>query len=148
MVAISGALFIMIKSAVILFLTLLISYLPFSRVPDYFDSETTPALIEKRGDKVVAVFKELEKTYVLSLPTEKYINKIGERVSIRYELNQPEHATIDQVWNYWIVPNELAFAMGSFVVLLGVAYATTHRPDPSALAEQLDYKKEDNGKYQ
>ena len=137
----------MIKSAIILFCSLLLVYLPFSRTPDYFDSEITPALIELRGDKVVASFKEEGKIYLLSLPTDPYRTKIGKRVDIRYELNQPEHAKLNQAWNYWLVPGELAFAGGIFMVLLGVAYATTHRPDPVSLEEQIGYKKENSTKY-
>ena len=138
----------MIKSAIILFLSLFFVYLPFSRTPDYFDSEITPALIEQRGDMVFASFTEEDKKYLLKLPTEEFVSKIGQRVEIRYELNQPEHAKINQAWGYWWVPSELAFALGIFVVLMGVAYATTNRPDPVSLKEQLDYKKEDSGKYQ
>jgi hypothetical protein len=138
----------MIKSAIILFLSLFFVYLPFSRTPDYFDSEITLALIEQRGDMVVASFTEEDKKYLLKLPTEEFVSKIGQRVEIRYELNQPEHAKINQAWGYWWVPSELTFALGIFVVLMGVAYATTNRPDPASLKEQLDYKKEDSGKYQ
>jgi hypothetical protein len=138
----------MIKSSIILFLSLFFVYLPFSRTPDYFDSEITPALIEQRGDKLVASFTEEGKRYLLRLPLEEFKSKIGERVEIRYELNQPEHAKINQAWGYWWVPQELAFALGIFIVLMGVAYATTNRPDPVSLQEQLDYKKEDTGKYQ
>ena len=137
----------MIKSAIILFLSLFFVYLPFSRTPDYFDSETTPALIEQREEKIVASFTEDGKTYLLSLPAAQYKAKIGERVEIRYELNQPEHAKINQAWGYWWVPTELAFAAGIFIVLMGIAYATTHRPDADSLKEQLGYKKENNGKY-
>jgi hypothetical protein len=138
----------MIKSSIILFLSLFFVYLPFSRTPDYFDSEITPALIERSGDKLVASFTEEGKRYLLRLPQEEFKSKIGERVEIRYELNQPEHAKINQAWGYWWVPQELAFALGIFIVLMGVAYATTNRPDPVSLQEQLDYKKEDTGKYQ
>ena len=137
----------MIKSAIILFLVLFLVYLPFSRTPDYFDSETIPALIEKRGAIIVASFQEAGKSYWIPLPTEKFKTKIGQRTEIIYELNQPEHAKLNQAWNYWLVPSELAFALGIFIVLLGVAYATTNKPDPSSLAEQLDYKKENTGKY-
>ena len=122
-------------------------YLPFSRTPDYFDSETTPALIEQRGDRVVASFTEDGKNYLLPLPAAQYKSTIGDRIEIRYELNQPEHAKINKAWGYWWVPSELAFAAGIFIVLMGVAYATTHRPDPASLKEQLDYKKENNTKY-
>lgn len=137
----------MIKSATILFFSLLFVYLPFSRIPDYFDSEITPALIEKRGNHIVASFSEEGKTYLLRLPKEQYMTRIGQRVDIRYELSQPEHAKINQAWGYWWVPSELGFALGIFIVLMGVAYATTHRPDPISLKEQLDYKKENNTKY-
>lgn len=137
----------MIKSAIILFLSLFFVYLPFSRTPDYFDSEITPALIEQRGDKIVASFTEDGKTYQLPLAKEMYKDKLGERVEIRYELNQPEHAKINEAWGYWWVPSELAFAAGIFIVLMGVAYATTHRPDPASLKEQLNFKKENATKY-
>ncbi|MFM1930485.1 MAG: hypothetical protein RL387_1813 [Bacteroidota bacterium] len=137
----------MIKSAIILFLSLFFVYLPFSRTPDYFDSEITLALIEQRGNKIVASFTEDGKTYLLPLAKEMYKNKLGERVEIRYELNQPEHAKMNKAWGYWWVPSELAFAAGIFIVLMGVAYATTHRPDPASLNEQLGYKKENNTKY-
>lgn len=137
----------MIKSAIILFLSLFFVYLPFSRTPDYFDSEITPALIEQRGNNVVASFTEDSKHYLLKLPTQEFQNKVGERIEIRYELSQPEHAKINQAWGYWWIPSELAFALGIFVVLVGVAYATTNRPDPESLKEQLEYKKENNTKY-
>ena len=137
----------MIKSATILFLSLFLVYLPFSRTPDYFDSEITPALIEQRGDRVVAIFSEDGKTYILTLPSKQFKSQIGQRIDIRYELNQPEHAKINQAWGYWWVPSELAFALGIFVVLMGIAYATTYRPDADSLKEQLGYKKENNGKY-
>ena len=55
----------MIKSSILLFLTCFLLYLPFSRVPDYFDSETAPAIIEKdvvgSGTKIVAVYSEFGK---------------------------------------------------------------------------------------
>ena len=135
------------KSAIILFFSLLLAYLPFSRTPDYFDSEISSAIIIKKGSAVLASFTEEGKTYYIPLPAKKFQSKTGQRVEIIYELNQPEHAKLNQAWNYWLVPSELAFALGIFIVLLGVAYATTHRPDPSALAEQLEYKKENTGKY-
>jgi hypothetical protein len=81
------------------------------------------------------------------LPSEQFKSQIGQRIDIRYELNQPEHAKINKAWGYWWVPSELAFALGIFVVLMGAAYATTNRPDPASLKEQLDYKKENSTKY-
>ena len=138
----------MIKSAVILFLTCFFLYLPFSREPEYFDSETTPATIVSKGELVVAVYKEFGKPYELKLNKLMYGPKVGQRVEVRYELSHPEKAVINQAWGYWFIGKEMAWTFGIFVVLLGAAYATTNQPHPDALSEQLSYKQENKTKYQ
>jgi len=138
----------MIKSAVILFITCFLIYLPFSREPDYFDSEITPANIIQRGDKIVAAYNEFGKPYILQLDKQVYGSKIGQRVEVRYELSHPEKAVINKAWGYWFVGKEIAWSFGIFALLLGVAFATTNQPHPDALAEQLNYKQENKTKYQ
>ena len=126
----------MIKSAIILFV-ICFFYLPFSRQPDYFDSETAPATIKLKDGRVVAEYSEYGKYYAIKVDSMTYHNRIGARVEVIYELREPAHAKINQAWGYWLIPEELAWSFGVFVVLLGVAYATTHRPHPNAIAEQL-----------
>ena len=138
----------MIKSAIILFLTCFFIYLPFSREPDYFDSETTPASIVAKGESVVAVYNEFGKPYILQLDKQAYGAKIGQKVIVRYELSHPEKAVINQAWGYWFIGKEMAWSFGIFAVLLGAAFATTNQPHPDALAEQLNYKQENKTKYQ
>ena len=74
----------MIKSAILLFLTCFLLYLPFSRVPDYFDSETAPGIIIKQEagprTKIMAVYSEYGKEYKLELDSAQYGSKIGETV--------------------------------------------------------------------
>ncbi len=137
----------MIKSVLILFIFCFLSYLPFSRTPDYFDSVTTPALIEAKNGKVQAVFKEAGKQYQVLLDPSSYQSKIGTRIEIRYELSAPQHAKINQAIGYWLEPKELLGAVCILIVLLIAAYATTHRPDAASLKEQIEFKKEDTGKY-
>ncbi len=122
-------------------------YLPFSRTPDYFDSDTTPALIEVKEGRVAAVFNESGKTYRVPLDQKKFQSRIGTRIEIRYELSAPEHAKVNQLMGYWLEPKELLGAFSILIILLIAAYATTHRPDAAALKEQIDFKKEDTGKY-
>jgi hypothetical protein len=122
-------------------------YLPFSRTPDYFDSDITPALIEAKSDSVFAVFKESGKIYRVQLDQQIYQTSVGSRIEIRYELSAPEHAKVNQIIGYWLEPKELLGAICILLVLLIAAYATTHRPDPNALKEQIEFKKEDTGKY-
>ena len=122
-------------------------YLPFSRTPDYFDSDITPALIEARNGKVFAVFQESGKQYQVALDPSIFQPKIGSRIEIRYELSAPQHAKINQAIGYWLEPKELLGAIFILIVLLIAAYATTHQPDAASLKEQIEFKKEDTGKY-
>ena len=122
-------------------------YLPFSRTPDYFDSDITPALIEAKSDSVFAVFKESGKIYRVQLDQQIYQTSVGSRIEIRYELSAPEHAKVNQIIGYWLEPKEILGAICILLILLIAAYATTHRPDPNALKEQIEFKKEDTGKY-
>ena len=137
----------MIKSVLILFFFCFLSYLPFSRTPVYFDSVTTPALIEAKNGKVQAVFQEAGKQYQVVLDPSSYQSKIGTRIEIRYELSAPQHAKINQAIGYWLEPKEVLGAVCILIVLLIAAYATTHRPDAASLKEQIEFKKEDTGKY-
>ena len=123
------------------------TFLPFSRTPDYFDSDITPALIEAKNDSVFAVFQESGKQYYVALDPSTYQSKIGSRIEIRYELSAPQHAKINQVIGYWLEPKEVIGAFCILIVLLIAAYATTHRPDAASLKEQIEFKKEDTGKY-
>ena len=123
------------------------TYLPFSRTPDYFDSDITPALIEAKNDSVFAVFQESGKQYYVALDPSTYQSKIGSRIEIRYELSAPQDAKINQVIGYWLEPKEVIGAFCILIVLLIAAYATTYRPDAASLKEQIEFKKEDTGKY-
>jgi hypothetical protein len=137
----------LIKSVLILFLACFICYLPFSRTPDYFDSDITPALIEAKNGSIFAVFQESGKKYQVALDSSVYQSKIGSRIEIRYELSAPQHAKLNQVIGYWLEPKEILAAFLILIVLLIAAYATTHRPDAVSLKEQIEFKKEDTGKY-
>lgn len=127
----------LLKSATILFVVCFFLYLPFSRQPDYFDSEKTPAIIIKKEGRIFAEFTEYGKYYYLPLDSKIYQSRIGERVEVIYELRAPAHAKIYTMWGYWFIPVELAWSFGAFSVLIGIAYATTHRPHPTAIEEQL-----------
>lgn len=137
----------MIKSVFILFIACFICYLPFSRTPDYFDSDIIPALVEAKGDSVYAVFQEAGKQYHVALDPAFNKSMVGSRIEIRYELSAPQHAKINQVIGYWVEPKEILGAFLILFVLLIAAYATTHKPDAASLKEQIEFKKEDTGKY-
>ena len=138
----------MIKAALILFFSCFLLYLPFSREPDYFDSESAPATVVQEGDSIVAKYNEFGKPFQIKLDPIHYRSKIGTRIEVVYELSHPQKAAVNKIWGYWLLPNELAWSFGVFAVLLGVAYATTHRPHPNAIAEQLKAEEGPKTKYQ
>ena len=142
----------MIKSALLLFLTCFLLCLPFSRVPDYFDSEMAPGIIIKQEagprTKIMAVYSEYGKEYKLELDSVQYASKIGEKVELIYALSDPQKAVVSKFWGYWLIPIELAWSFGGFAALLAIAYATTHKPHPSAIAEQLKGEEAPKKKYQ
>lgn len=100
-----------------------------------------------QGDSLFAVFNESGKGFKVPLDQKTFQSKIGSRIEIRYELSAPEHAKVNQLIGYWVEPKELLGAVCILLVLLIAAYATTHRPDPASLKEQIEFKKEDTGKY-
>ncbi len=142
----------MIKSSILLFLSCFLLYLPFSRVPDYFDSEMAPGIIIKQEagprTKIMAVYSEYGKEYKLELDSAQYASKIGEKVELIYALSDPQKAVVSKFWGYWLIPIELAWSFGGFAALLAIAYATTHKPDPSAIAEQLKGEEAPKKKYE
>ena len=76
----------MIKSSIILFLTCFILYLPFSREPDYFDSETAPAVIFVYLDEDLNVYSSKNKNEsTWASPTRSAVNFI--EISANCELN-------------------------------------------------------------
>ncbi len=142
----------MIKSSILLFLSCFLLYLPFSRVPDFFDSETAPAIIVKEAlgsvTKIVAVYSEFGKEYKIILDSAEYASKIGEKLELIYELSNPQKAVVKKLWGYWLIPIELAWSFGGFAALLAIAYATTHKPHPSAITEQLKGEEAPKKKYE
>jgi hypothetical protein len=121
-------------------------------VPDYFDSETAPGIIIKEGSgpgtKVMALYSEYGKDYKIELDSAEYASKIGEKLVIVYELSDPQKAVVNKFWGYWLIPIELAWSFGGFAALLAIAYATTHKPHPSAIAEQLKSEDAPKKKYE
>jgi hypothetical protein len=108
---------------------------------------TTPALIVTNTAGVSAVFQEAGKQYQVVLDPAIYQSKIGSRIEIRYELSAPQYAKLDQALGYWLEPKEILGAVCILIVLLIAAYATTYRPDAASFKEQIEFKKEDTGKY-
>ncbi|MFL9485598.1 hypothetical protein ACI6Q2_22645 [Chitinophagaceae bacterium LWZ2-11] len=128
-------------------------YIVFTRQPDYFDSEFSPATIHYVNDS--ATGKPVAKAF-FSVGKDKYIVdatypltslKEGEKVSAIYELSQPEKGAVYRFWGYWMTWGELLASIVMIFILFQIAVGITNNPTPEALDEDVNYKPEKKRKY-
>lgn len=143
----------MYKSLLFLYLACFCSYLLFTRQPDYFDGEFSPASIQWQYDSAAAykiphaVFTYNLKSYAVDA---RYVGRSwneGERTEVIYESSDPQKGAVYQWWGYWIRWEELAFSVVLLIGLYQVAVAVTNNPDSESRKMQLDYKAEKQKKY-
>ncbi len=142
----------MYKSITFLYLICFGCYIWFSRQPDYFDGETTTATIylpKSTSDTVPpqAVFTIGNTTYRCNAAYPLRPLQDGQRVTVIYELSQPQKAAIYSWWGYWLTIGELLFSIVAYAALFWVAIGITSNPSPEALIEQLEYQPTKKTKY-
>ncbi|SJZ52399.1 DUF3592 domain-containing protein [Sediminibacterium ginsengisoli] len=128
-------------------------YILFTRQPDYFDGEKTPAVIhytyDSAAQKIIpkAVYSEAGKVHAIDA---RYVFrnwKEGERLEVIHDTAHPERAAVYAFWGYGITWGELIASVVLLLALFQVAVAVTKSPSPESLAEQLAYKDEKKPKY-
>lgn len=134
----------MYKSITLLFIICYCCYLLFSRQPDYFDGEKSPATIHFMQDSVSnsripkAVFSNglkvfsVDARYVLRNWTE------GEKTEVIYETDKPSQAVVYLFWGYWIRWGELLITLLIYAALFQIAITVTQNPTAESLLEQLE----------
>lgn len=143
----------MFKAILSLYIVCFGCYLLFTRQPDYFDGERSPAVIQFIKDSTTgipipnAVYHDGRKEHKIDA---RYLFrewKDEDTLEVIYETANPEKAAVYGFWGYWITWGEL---LASVVLLLGlflVAMVVTKNPAPEALVEQLECKEEKKRKY-
>jgi hypothetical protein len=125
----------------------------YTRKPDFFDGETSPAMIHWMYDSSAqknipkAIFRYNKATYAADT---RYVFRNwreGKKVEVIFEKQDPSKAAAYQLWGYWIRWEELLGSVILLVVLFQIAVAITSNPTPEALMEQVDYKEEKKRKY-
>ena len=144
----------MFKTIFILYIVCIACYIPFTRQPDYFDGEKSPAIIKFLKDSITAVAipnalyhdgrleHRIDARYIFRKWNE------GDTLEVIYETNNPAKAAVYNFWGYWITWAELVASMALLLGLLLVAVMVTKNPTPEALLEQLSFKEEKKKKYQ
>ncbi len=143
----------MFKSIFILYVVCFGCYLVFTRQPDYFDGEKTPAVIHWLKDSISgmkipqAVYNDGKKQY--SIDARYFLHNFseGEPVTVIYESGTPEKAAVYRFWGYWITWGELIATVLIYIALFQVAVSVTKNPTAEALIEQMEFKPEKKRKY-
>jgi hypothetical protein len=141
------------KSIFSLYLIIFGCYILFTRIPDYFDGEKYPAIIELvKNDSTSsidtkAVYLIGGKKYAINAayPLLKYLDK--EKIEVIVEHEHVESGAVYRFWGYWITWGELIVSIVMAIILFQVAVSITRNPTPEALMEQLSYTKEKKTKY-
>ncbi|MBS1579176.1 MAG: hypothetical protein JST29_06000 [Bacteroidetes bacterium] len=142
----------MYKSITLIYIVVFVTYILFSRQPDYFDGETMPATIHWEKDSTQktipkAVFTINKKQYAVDA---RYVLRNlpeGKQVQIIYETANPEKAAVYSFFGYWITWGELIASILLLVAFIEIAKAINRNPTPEALMEQMEYKPVKKRKY-
>ena len=129
---------------VILYVVCFGCYVLYTRNPDYFDGETSPAAIHWMYDSLAhrtvpkALFRQNQKNYAIDA---RYVFrewKEGDKLEVIFDNQDPSKAAVYALWGYWIRWEELIGSVVILVVLFQVAVAITKDPTPGAVIEQLE----------
>jgi hypothetical protein len=143
----------MYKGIAFLYFVCFSLYIVYSREPDFFDGEFTPATIhwakDSASNEVIpkAIFFHGKKSYAVDA---RYVLRNlpeGKKLEVIYVPSHPEKATVYAFFGYWITWGELAASIVLFIALFQVAVAVTNNPTAEAKLEQSKYKEEKKRKY-
>lgn len=143
----------MYKGLFLLYLICFGCFILFTRQPDYFDGEKTPATIKWLPDSAAgknipkAVYSESGKQY--SIDARYFLRnwKNGDKTEVILEAEHPDKAAVYAFWGYWITWGELIATVLIYIALFQVAVSLTKNPTPEAMLEQLEHKVEKKRKY-
>ena len=134
----------MYKAVTILYIVCLGCYILFTRQPDFFDGETSPATIHWLPDSTAnkpipkAVFIVAKKEYAVDA---RYVFRNlyeGKATEVIFTSDHPEKAAIYNIWGYWLQWGEILGSILVYIALFQVAVAVTKNPTPEAVLEQME----------
>lgn len=135
----------MYKSITIIYLVVFSVYILFTRQPDYFDGETTKAMVHMQIDSLtkqrrpMAKFTVGNKQYDIAVSYFFSSFQEGQTVELIYENAQPQRASIYNFWGYWIKSGELVITIILYVALFQIAVALNKNPTaPTHLSAEAD----------
>lgn len=139
----------MYKTVIILYLVCFVSYIVFSRVPDYFEGEFIEGVVTKAGfssalnkPELVVDYKAGSETF--HCKTNMWFlttYKTGEKITVIYNPSNPSEACIFTFIGYWVKWGELSFSAFFFLVFFIISVLITGKNDTEPLMPEDRLKK-------
>jgi len=133
----------MFKFIFVLYLIVFSLYVLFTRQPDFFDGETTPATVHIMKDSAgkpapFAFYSDGKGNYRTDARYLFRHSAEGSKCSVIYDPEKPQHAAVYVLWGYWLTWQELIFSSLLIIVLFQIARAITRNPTPEGLISELE----------
>lgn len=140
------------KSLIILYLLIFVTYIVWTRQPDYFDGEIYPGMIRLDKNSSGQIIPKADYSVGLNkytinagYPLSHYTD--GEQINIILEHEHPDKGVVYRFWGYWITWEELLASIIIAILLFQIAVSITNNPSDESLQEQLTFKVEIKTKY-
>lgn len=128
----------MYKGIALLYVACLAFYILYSREPDFFDGEKSPAVIHWLADstenKTIPKAVFIHDTITYAVDARYVLRNLPEnkKVQVIYIASKPQKAVVYSWWGYWITWQEILVSFILLVALFQIAVAVTNRPTPEA----------------
>ncbi len=134
---------LMNKTVIAIYLIVFFTYILFTRQPDYFDSETTTAVVHITKDSTGAdtPFAFYRAGMQDNKVDTRYLfrnYREGDACRVIYNTSKPQQGAVYTFWGYWLTWQELLASIALVVVLFQAAKAITRNPTPEGLLSELE----------
>lgn len=136
----------MYKAITIIFVTCFLLYLPFSRIPDAFDSVKADGIgvnmldSATHSQKVFIQYTTNDKKVFNFDPSYLFLKYgVGEKVTVIYEESHPKKAAVAHVWGYWVRWQEILSCIVIYFLLFQLSLTMVKNPAPESVKEQEEY---------
>ncbi len=115
-------------------------YVLFTREPDYFDSETIPAVIKLKKFKQNTMATFLISDTVVNINADYIFRSFTnhEKVIVIYNPSSPEKGSIYSLWGYWFKWTELVVSVLLLIGLYQLSISIIKNPEAEAYRRQIE----------
>ena len=130
----------MLKLLFSLYLICYCCYIFYTREPDYFDGETTQAIIQINEQTKTATATFLVANKIYTINANYFLRKLknNQKIEIIYVPHHPEKAAVYSLWGYWVCWGELLMSTILLLALYQLSVSITQNPSAETIKSQQE----------